>query len=915
LSFTRQYLRHYFFFFLSCSLLIFSASQNVMAQVNTQTDFQAALQGERQNNKLVNIKARPSWVEYRNLTLNTKIPVNEVTQGSYYRLLDSQIQVTKKGQQARYVRYVQTIVNPAGIKDISQINLDYDPSYQTLNLNSLNIIREGKTIDKLTSAKFSLFNREKDLENQIYNGTKTLNILLDDIREGDTIDYSFTRLGVNPVYKNIFSYSREINWSVPIEDQYVRVLWGKEIPLYVRSRNDETKVIETKQGAYKNYQVHMHNAATIKGNDEVPAWFDPYGVIYFSETKSWQAVVSWALPLYQQKWQAGIPANNIHPSIQKVADAIKEQYLNSAEQIAEALRYTQKNIRYVGLEMGINSHFPTPAYETLALRYGDCKDKAVLFIAILNALNINAYPALVNTDSTKLLIEKPPAVNRFDHVIVTLQYQGKRFWLDPTRSYQAGNLSTLFQPDYGYALIVKSGEKQLTSMANDVHNSYSHISEHYVIPEDAKASVEFNVISEYLGDRAQQKQVQIERDGIKKVSQDYEAYYQRTYPKLATKSEVNFSTDIHSGVLTVNENYVINDFWSKEDDGYQIYFYPDDVRNAVYKPKQIKRSAPLWFKYPNNIRNQIIVEFIEDGWHFEKSELIEDNDFFFFKRNVAFVGKTLTLSYDYRSKTDHIAKDKIEAYLAARDTLRDKTSYGITKYFKKDEKAPSTSKNKQNTWLFWGILATVVYLSGLIFAIVSWRKESGKRPNFQNVQFYPVSTKKFIILSLATMGLYSSYWMYRNWKYIQAQQDSAMMPIARGIFYTLWYYPLFRHLKADSCKRFNENRVFITSIALIFALSYVVIGIGSSVVENTWLSLAAFFLPLLYLPMVNYINHLNKQDLQAYQYNSKWQLKHFVMIFLYLPLLAAIIVQQSNIMPNSAIVAGSEISGSNLRFL
>ena len=81
----------------------------------------------------------------------------------------------------------------------------------------------------------------------------------------------------------------------------------------------------------------------------------------------------------------------------------------------------------------------------------------MLFITLLKAIGIEAYPALVDTCDTKLLAEKLPAVYLFDHVIVTLELNGKRLWLDPTLSYQQGQLAQIFQPDYGYALVVKTG--------------------------------------------------------------------------------------------------------------------------------------------------------------------------------------------------------------------------------------------------------------------------------------------------------------------------------------------------------------------------------------------------------------------------------------------------------------------------
>jgi transglutaminase-like putative cysteine protease len=427
------------------------------------------------------------------------IPVDEITDGVFYQLLDSQRKVSATEKVAWYSRYIETVVNQAGVDYSSQINLDFDPSYQKLTLNTLFIIRNDKRIDKLSSAKISLLNRETELENQIYNGSLTLNILIDDIQIGDTIDYSFTRYGNNPVYKGIFAYSRSLNWSVPVRDQFVRVLWGKKTPLLFNTRNIPAKINERKLGDFTEYQVHMHNAETLSTAGEVPNWYEPYGSVSFSESKNWEDVVIWAETLYEP--------SDLHQSIIDLADEIKQNNTHQAEQITAALKYTQDNIRYVGLEMGVNSHLPTPAHETLALRYGDCKDKALLFITILKALGINAYPALVDTEDTKLLAEKLPAVNLFNHVIVTLQFNGERIWLDPTLSYQEGQLANLFQPDYGYALIVKSGETDLTTMESKGQNTYTHVEDSFIIPERVDQAVLYSVFSKYLGDKAQRSRV------------------------------------------------------------------------------------------------------------------------------------------------------------------------------------------------------------------------------------------------------------------------------------------------------------------------------------------------------------------------------------------------------------------------
>ncbi|MBA6348401.1 DUF3857 domain-containing protein [Colwellia sp. BRX8-9] len=852
------------------------------------------------------IEAAPTWVESRDITLTKDIPVDEITDGVFYQLLDSQRKLSEKKQSAWYSRYVQTVVNQAGVDYISQINLDFDPTYRKLVLNTLFVIRDGQRIDKLSSAKISLLNRETELENQIYNGSLTLNILIDDIQEGDTIDYSFTRYGDNPVYKGIFAYSRTLSWSVPIRDQFVRVLWGKSKPLFSSTRNVSVPITEKKLGEYTEYQVHMHNAETLSSASEVPGWYEPYGLVSFSESKNWGDVAVWAETLYQPSEQ--------HKTIIEIANELQQKNKSQAEQIAAALKYTQDNIRYVGLEMGVNSHLPTPAHETLALKYGDCKDKALLFITLLKALGIDAYPALVNTEETKFLVEQLPAVNLFNHVIVTLEFNGKRIWLDPTLSYQEGRLAYLFQPDYGFALVVKSGETTLTSMANSQSNSYTHVEDRYVISENVEQAVPYYIVSEYLGDTAQAKHSQIEQAGKKKLSTDYETFYQSTYPKLTATSAVDITTDYSTGVLKLAESYTINEFWKKGEVDYERSFYPTDIRNAVYKPKQVARVAPLWFAYPNNIINKITLEFEEQNWEFDDDSFVEDNDFFFFKRDVSFTDNILNLTFEYRSKTDHIPANEVESYLAARKTLRSKAYYGITKYAKQtastvdvdDEESPLAS---------WMLIAMWTYAIGLVALLVSWRIESNKRPVFANSHFFPVALVKFITLSFFTFGLYSTYWMYRNWQVIKQKQQSDIMPIVRGFFSIIWFYPLFLALKNDSIERFDKNKVMLPFIAVIFALVYLILSLVGNYTEQKVLNVLIMLLPLLFIPFVKYINSINDRNSEAIQYNSRWNVHSIVAIILCLPLLSLTIAQETPFLPSDSVISQNEIMQHDMKYL
>ncbi|GLR69744.1 DUF3857 domain-containing transglutaminase family protein [Agaribacter marinus] len=882
--------------FLSLLILLFGLllSHRAPAQTDTQQH--------------LHIDSTPKWVIERDITLAEDIPFDELSDGIFYQLLDNQIKVDNAGNRQSYSRFVESLVNQTAVEESAQINIDFDPSYQKLVLNSLTVIRDGKRINRIANTKMSIFSRETELDNQLYNGDLTLNILLDDIQIGDTLDYSYTRIGANPVYKNVFSYHRSVNWSVPLGKQFIRVLWGKQDPLSVSTRNTEVHVdIKQLQGFFE-YNVQLTNNKVVKTPSETPDWYDPYGKVYFNEVSKWQDVVDWAYPMYN----FGEPS----ASVTSIADEINAKHTTPSEKIVAALQFTQENIRYVGIEMGMNSHVPTHPDETLVLKYGDCKDKTSLFISILQALDITAYPALVDTDDTKLLAELPPSAGVFNHVIVWLENNGKTFWLDPTLSHQQGKLTQLYQPDYGYALILKDGVTGLSSMEKEETQFYTHVTEIYTIPTEHDLPANLKISTAYTGYQALRRAWQLEQYGKNELAQDYEAFYQGIYSSLSTSTPMSISIQHKSGEFVIDENYDIATYWEKGDEHFEADYYPREIRSAIFKPKQITRDAPIAFEYPNNVKVMTHLHFEEDGWEFEPESFSEENDFFYYSSSVNFNDNILTLAYEYSAKVDHIPATRTQDYLLARDRVLDDAYYGIMKYADEATNSDSLSTTEGN-WLEsvnWVIVIAIAIGLCLIFIIVDWRIESSKRPSFEGTVFYPIHPSKFIVLSLVTFGTYTNYWMYRNWKAISAKTEEPISPFWRGFFAVIWLYPLYKALVNDSNDNYQKNKVapyWLGIVLVTLYIIFVIIGIG---LDNTIWAFFSLGNVLFLLPFIYYISYRNTHSLEAQIFNSKWRVRHFLTILIFLPLLIFSVASTTSWLPSEKVITQSELNSRDLTF-
>jgi len=105
------------------------------------------------------------------------------------------------------------------------------------------------------------------------------------------------------------------------------------------------------------------------------------------------------------------------PAIQLQTKHLLEGAASDAERLGRLHRFVADEIRYLGLEHGSSAVVPHTASETLVRRYGDCKDKVTLFLAMARSANLSVHPVLVSTRFTTREKLFQPSWQWFDHLI------------------------------------------------------------------------------------------------------------------------------------------------------------------------------------------------------------------------------------------------------------------------------------------------------------------------------------------------------------------------------------------------------------------------------------------------------------------------------------------------------------------
>ena len=113
-----------------------------------------------------------------------------------------------------------------------------------------------------------------------------------------------------------------------------------------------------------------------------------YPMIEFSTGASWQQIAA--------EYAKIVDSRADSPAVKAIVEPLIAGKKTVAEKEAAILDYLDREVRYTGIEFGEAAIVPHDPAETLAKKYGDCKDKATLLVAMLRSAGIPAYVALLN---------------------------------------------------------------------------------------------------------------------------------------------------------------------------------------------------------------------------------------------------------------------------------------------------------------------------------------------------------------------------------------------------------------------------------------------------------------------------------------------------------------------------------------
>lgn len=368
--------------------------------------------------------AAPEWVRA------VATPTADVKQSdAMFRMVyqDTQERVTA-GTLESYDSYRIKILKPEALP-LGNIRLAWSPSAGPATVHHVRIIRDGEIIDVLKDTRFKVIEREAGLERSILDGNLTATLQVPDLRVGDELEFAASILRHEPAFGSHNAGIAQLPVAgIPGTFRY-RLLWPASAPMTTKMSSDLAATAPRLDGGFKVLDIALKDPPTIPDVEGAPPRYNLRRVIEYSDYRGWADLSKQLWPMFDKRSELA-PNSPLRAEAAKIAAASPDP-VRRAE---AALRLVEDQVRYVFVGLNGGNYVPATADETWKRRFGDCKAKTVLLMALLRELGIDAEPVLVNSTGGDGMNERLPDPQLFDHVLVRAKVAGAIHWLDGTRS-------------------------------------------------------------------------------------------------------------------------------------------------------------------------------------------------------------------------------------------------------------------------------------------------------------------------------------------------------------------------------------------------------------------------------------------------------------------------------------------------
>ena len=357
----------------------------------------------------VSADTAPDWLR---AAAQEKLPDYDKETNAVILLDETQTTVRDNGEIDTLHRGAIRILREDGKREYGGIAVNFDKETKISYLKAWTIESNGRELavgDKDSFERGYL----SDIE---YNDAKVKALPYPEGNPGNVVGYEYVQRQRPEILEDIWFFQRR----VPVHRSRFTLQLPSGWEFTVRWGNHAEQ--QPQSTGQNSYTWEINDSPAIEIEPDMPPWSVVEGhmvVKYFphdpklrSKTSgSWNDIALWYQNLIT-------PRRVATPEIKVKVAELTAGIQDPLEKIRALAGFTQRQIRYQAVEIGIGGHQPHAAGDVFAHRFGDCKDKATLLNTMLQEIGIESYNVMISPERGRVRPDFP--LLDFGHSIVAI---------------------------------------------------------------------------------------------------------------------------------------------------------------------------------------------------------------------------------------------------------------------------------------------------------------------------------------------------------------------------------------------------------------------------------------------------------------------------------------------------------------
>ncbi len=435
------------------------------------------------------------------------------------------------------------VLTEKGRRELSTITLGVSLRYGDAAIECVEIIGTNgvvRTVDFKKTLKMATDN--SSMNSNIYDPLdKNLMCAVPGLAVGEIRHVRYTRRTLKARMKNTWADLSMLEYTAPIIATTISVDQPNDLPVVhaaVRNPFSNTVTRAENKSLGNNRTLLSWTAKDVPQafpEPNMPPMYTQTQLLTLSTIKNWQDVSKWY-------WQLCLPhLAATTPEMTNEVKRLVKDCKTDMDKVRAIFKFVSQEIRY----MGLTTETEAPGYEphdvkmTFDNRYGVCRDKAVLLVALFQIAGLKAYPILIHVDAKKdSQIPNP----YFNHAITAVEisdkrqenetgYDGKYWLMDPTDE-SARDLFPSYLSNRSFIVARPEGDDLRTSPVVPVQRNTMDVDASGVLNADGSALVKYEINLGGINDNAF-------RDALlRKTPQERSEMFERFFKRISKGAEL-----------------------------------------------------------------------------------------------------------------------------------------------------------------------------------------------------------------------------------------------------------------------------------------------------------------------------------------------------------------------------------------